>query len=76
MSCVEELSVVERAVVPKNTCAPETKLFPEIVRVKLPVGRVIGLTVERTGAGFQSVTVLVPVAELSAALTAVIVTDP
>lgn len=41
-----------------------------------PVGKELGLTLVRTGVGFQSVIVLFPTALESAALTASISTDP
>src|ERR1700690_853817 len=75
VSCVEEFNVVERPVLPKNTCAPVTKLLPVTVSVKLPVGKVIGETDVSTGVGFQMVTLLVPVAEESAELTAVMMME-
>lgn len=51
------------------------KLPPFKVNVKFPVFMVIGLTPVSTGVGFHSVTALVPWADVSAALMAVIVTE-
>jgi len=74
VSCVEETKVALSAVPPRLACAPCTKLLPLSVNATAPVVNVVGLTVVRTGIGFSSVTLLVPFALASAALTASTVT--
>ena len=71
VSCVEETKVVESGVLLKRTCAPERKLEPVTVRVKLPVLAEVGEMPARTGMGFQRVTAAVAEAEVSATLVAV-----
>lgn len=56
------------------TCAPLTKFVPVTVMLNAPVASTLGFTLESAGMGFQSVTVLVPRALESSALTALIVT--
>ena len=70
---MDETKVVARAVVPKRTCAPFTKLLPVMVRKKLPVPTLAGLMPVSTGVGFNRVTEVEPLAEESAALVARIV---
>lgn len=70
VSCVVELNVVWRGVVPKRTCAPLTNLLPVTVSVKLPAATLVGLMLVRTGVGFKRLTLLTPLAEESAALVA------
>ena len=74
VSCVALTKLVVSAVPARDTCAPETKLAPVSVMANAPVEKLEGVTVVRAGTGLRSVTALVPVAEESAALTAVIVT--
>jgi len=69
-SCVVETNVVWSGAVPKKTWAPLTNLLPVTVSEKFPVPTLAGLTPVRTGVGFRRVTVLVPLAEASAALVA------
>ena len=71
-----ETKVVVSVAPPNVTCAPFTNSLPLIVKVKLPTANVCGLTLLSTGAGFQSVRVLVAVAVESAALTALIAAVP
>ena len=56
-----------------RTCAPFTNLLPVTVRVKLPAGTLVGLMPVSMGVGFKRLTLLVPLAEESAALVARIV---
>lgn len=75
VSCVTDRKVVASAEPASITCAPLTKLLPFTVIAKLPEGTDAGEMLVSTGAGFQSVTVLLPDAEAFAALTAVMVTS-
>ena len=74
VSFVEDANVVCNMAPPNEICAPPTKLLPFAVSVNAPTGMLVGLTLPRTGTGFHSVTLLVPFALASAALTAFIVT--
>lgn len=74
VSCVEEIKVVESAEPESITCAPVTKLLPVTAIEKLPVEIEAGTMPLRTGIGFSSVTLLLPEALESAALTARTVT--
>ena len=76
VSLVTELKVVFSAVPPNWTCAPFTKPLPFKVNVKSPVEKDCGVTLLRTGVGFQSVRVAVAVALESAALMALIAAVP
>lgn len=73
VSCVAETNVVVSGVVPRRTCAPETKLFPVTASEKLPVPTLAGFVPERVGVGFKMVTALAEAAEVEAALVAVTV---
>lgn len=75
VSLVLETTVVRSAVLPNITCAPETKLEPVTVSVKLPRFVDPGEMPVRTGVGLRSVTALVPFFEESAELTALTVTE-
>lgn len=75
VSCVLDTMVVGSAVVPNITCAPETKLEPVTVSVKLPRLVEAGEMPVSTGVGLRSVTALVPFFEESAELTALTVTE-
>jgi hypothetical protein len=66
--------VVCKAVVPRNTWAPETNLSPVTVRVKFPVLTDAGLIPISTGVGLRIVTLLDPLADASATLVARTVT--
>lgn len=73
VSCVEETKVVLSGVLPSITVAPETKFVPVSVIEKLPVPVLAGFVPTRVGVGFKMVTALDALAELNAALVAVIV---
>lgn len=73
VSCEEELNTVCNTAPFISTCAPETNLLPVTTSVKLPGFTAAGLIPVKTGVGFISVTLLVPLAEESAALVARIV---
>lgn len=75
VSFVLVTKVVASAVVPSITSAPETKLEPVMVSMKLPRFEEAGEMPVRTGVGFRSVTSLVPFLEESAELTALTVTE-
>ena len=73
VSLVAETNVVCNIVPPNEICPPLTKLLPFAVSVNAPTGMLVGLTLLSTGTGFHSVTLLVPLALASAALTALMV---
>lgn len=68
-SWVTETKVVERGIVPRKTCAPETKLLPVTVRLKLPDPTLEGFASEATGVGLNRVTELEAVVEPEVAVT-------
>lgn len=70
LSCVAETKVVWMGAAPNRTCAPFTNLLPETVMEKLPVPTLEGLMPVSTGMGFRIVTLLEPLADVSAALVA------
>ncbi len=74
VSCIEETNVVVSTAPLSRTCAPPEKLWPVIDSVKPPAVTDVGAMLLKTGVGFQSVTLLSPVALESAALIASIVT--
>lgn len=73
VSCVAETKLVVSAVLPSITCAPEIKFVPLSVIEKLPVPVLAGFVPTSVGVGFKIVTALDALAELVAALVAVIV---
>jgi len=74
LSCVAETKVVLSAVAPRKTCDPARKFVPVIVSEKLPVPMLAGLVPTSVGVGFMSVTTPEALAEVAAALVAVMVT--
>ena len=74
VSCVAETKVVLRAIAPRNTCDPVRKFVPVIVCENLPMPMLAGLAPTSVGVGFISVTALEALAEVAAALVAVMVT--
>jgi hypothetical protein len=70
LSCVDETKLVVSAEPASVTCAPLTNPLPFNVIAKFPAGTDAGEMLAKTGAGFQSVTVLLPIAVASAELTA------
>ena len=70
VSCVRDTKVVARAVPPKSTWEPVTKLAPVTVREKLPTGSTVGVTLWGTGRGFCRLTELLAERDLSAKLVA------
>jgi hypothetical protein len=76
VSCVEDMKMVVSGVPARTTCAPLTKPLPFTVIVNAPEETEAGVMLLSTGAGFSSVTVLLPEAEALAALTACTVTAP
>jgi hypothetical protein len=73
VSDVDEAIVVLSGVPAKSTCAPLTNPFPVTLSVNAPGAKLEGLTVLIEGVGFSSVTLLVPIMLVFAALTAPIV---
>ena len=76
VSCVEEMNVVARGVPARTTCAPLTKPLPFAAIVNAPEETEAGETLLSTGVGFSKMTLLLPDAVASAALTACTVTVP
>jgi hypothetical protein len=74
VSCVPETKLVVRAAPFSSTTAPETKLLPVTVSVKLPTLVAAGEIPANVGVAFHNVTVLEPDLLVSAALVAVTVT--
>lgn len=74
VNCVAELNVVAIAFPFSNTFAPLTNLLPVTVSEKFPVFVDVGLMFVTNGVGFHSVTLLVPLAVVSATLVAFTVT--
>ena len=56
VSCAEETNVVESGALLRRACAPEMKLEPVMVRVKVPRFVDVGEIPVSVGVGFQSVT--------------------
>ena len=73
VTCVEEFSVVVRAVVPRYTFAPGAKCLPVSVRENAPTGMETGNTAFSNGVGLPSVAPVFPDLVLSAVSTALIV---
>ena len=73
VSCVEETKVVVSGVLPSITCAPEMKFVPVRVMEKLPVPVLAGFVPTSVGVGFRIVTAMEALADVEAALVAVIV---
>ena len=71
VSCVEETKVLARGLLARRTCAPETKLEPVTVRLKLPRLVEDGEMPVKVGVGFTSVTAQEPDLVESAELVAV-----
>src|SRR5271166_3953587 len=75
VNCVEEITVVVSAVVPRKTVAPGAKCAPVKERVNGPIGMTVGVTLLSCGTGLFSVTALLPVfvgSTLSVALTVIV----
>ena len=65
VSCVEETTVVVRAVLPRKAMAPAAKCRPVNDRVNGPTGMTRGDTLLSCGIGLFNVTALLPVFEVS-----------
>jgi hypothetical protein len=68
--CVEDTKVVASGAPARSTCAPLTNPLPFTVIANAPAGTDAGAMPASTGAGFWSVTELLPVALESAEMTA------
>ena len=75
VSCVEDTKLVASGAPARSTWAPLTNPLPFTVIAKAPAGTDVGAMSASTGAGFRSVSVLLPVALASAELTARTVTE-
>jgi hypothetical protein len=74
LSCEDDTKVVASGEPARSTCAPLTNPLPFTVIANAPAGTDAGAMPVSTGTGFCNVTVLVPDAVASAALTAPTVT--
>jgi len=75
VNCVDEFTVVARPLPFSRTFAPLTKFVPITTNVKAPVFAAAGLMPVIVGVGFISVTALLALFVVSAALVAVTVTE-
>jgi hypothetical protein len=73
-SCVDDTKVVASGAPARSTCTPLTNPLPFTVIANAPAGTDVGAMPVSTGTGFCNVTALLPVAAVSAALTARTVT--